>query len=277
MATAAAARNVDVPKVVSESEWLGARLELLIAEKEFDKQRDALAAKRRQLPWTKVEKNYVFEGERGRASLSDLFRDKTQLITYHFMLAPGWAEGCPGCSFLGDHFDGALAHLNARDVAFTAVSRAPLPNIAAFRKRMAWRFPWVSSHQNSFNFDYRVSFRPEDKIDGKVNYNYGVREFPSEEAPGLSVFYKNPSGQVFHTYSTYARGLDIFLGTYNFLDVTPKGRDEAGYAMPMTWVRHHDRYDDGYVVDPAGQFHEPVAKEKSGANLCCSKEAQADR
>jgi len=274
MATAVQARNVDGPKIVSENQWLAARLELLVAEKEFDKQRDALAALRRKLPWTKVEKKYLFDSQQGTVELADLFRDRSQLITYHFMLAPGWSEGCPGCSFLGDHFDGALAHLNARDVAFTAVSRAPLANIEAFKRRMGWRFPWFSSNQNSFNFDYRVSFRPEDKIDGKVNYNYGVREFPSEEAPGLSVFYKNSAGEIFHTYSTYARGLDIFLGTYNFLDVTPKGRDEAGYTMPMTWVRHHDRYANNYVVDPGASFEEPVAKQESGPSPCCSKESK---
>jgi predicted dithiol-disulfide oxidoreductase (DUF899 family) len=232
-------------KVVSQQEWLVARKELLAAEKEFTRQRDALSAKRREMPWVKVEKNYTFEGPNGKVSLSDLFRDKSQLIVYHFMFGPGWEQGCPGCSFVSDHVDGALVHLNARDVAYTAVSRATLPEITAFKKRMGWHFPWVSSNQNDFNFDYHVSFRKDQRSNGKVQYNYAEREFPSEEAPGLSVFYKNAAGEIFHTYSSYARGLDIHLGAYNFLDLTPKGRDEAGLSQPMAWVRHHDRYDNG--------------------------------
>ena len=238
--------KTDHPKVVSEKEWLAARQELLNTEKEFTRQRDALSAKRRELPWVKVEKNYLFDGPNGKESLSDLFREKTQLIAYHFMLAPGWEQGCPGCSFLGDHFDGALAHLNARDVAFTAVSRAPMLQIESFQKRMGWRFKWVSSNANDFNYDYHVSFTKEQIAEGKVEYNYGVRKFPNEEAPGLSVFYKNEAGEIFHTYSTYARGLDILLGAYNFIDLTPKGRDEATLPSPMAWVRHHDRYDNSH-------------------------------
>ena len=232
-------------KVVSQQEWLAARKELLAAEKEFTRQRDALSAKRREMPWAKVEKNYTFEGPNGKVSLSDLFRDKSQLIVYHFMFGPGWEQGCPGCSFVSDHVDGALVHLNARDVAYTAVSRATLPEITAFKKRMGWHFPWVSSNQNDFNFDYHVSFSKDHGSNGKVQYNYAEREFPSEEAPGLSVFCKNAAGEIFHTYSSYARGLDIHLGAYNFLDLTPKGRDEAGLSQPMAWVRHHDRYDNG--------------------------------
>jgi predicted dithiol-disulfide oxidoreductase (DUF899 family) len=230
-------------KIVSQELWLAARKELLLAEKEFSRQRDALSAKRRELPWVQVEKNYVFDGPSGKVSLSDLFRDKSQLIVYHFMLGPGWEQGCPSCSFLGDHFDGSLAHLNARDVAFSAVSRATMPEITAFKNRMGWHFPWVSSNQNDFNFDYHVSFSKEQRPKGKVQYNYSQREFPSEEAPGLSVFYKNAAGEIFHTYSTYARGLDILLGAYNFLDMTPKGRDEASLPHTMAWVRHHDRYE----------------------------------
>jgi predicted dithiol-disulfide oxidoreductase (DUF899 family) len=235
--------NAAHPKVVSEKEWLAARSELLTAEKEFTRQRDVLSAKRREMPWIKVEKNYVFDGPNGKVSLSDLFRDKSQLIVYHFMFGPGWEQGCPGCSFVSDHVDGALAHLNARDVAYAAVSRATMPEIQSFKKRMGWHFPWVSSNQNDFNFDYHVSFSKDQRSKGKVQYNYAEREFPSEEAPGLSVFVKNAAGEIFHTYSTYARGLDILLGAYNLLDLTPKGRDEAALARPMEWLRHHDRYE----------------------------------
>ena len=230
-------------KVVSQQEWLAARKELLAAEKEFTRQRDAISAKRRELPWVKVEKNYVFDGPNGKVSLSEMFRDKSQLIVYHFMLGPGWEQGCPSCSFLGDHFDGSLVHLNARDIAFSAVSRASMPEIAAFKKRMGWKFPWVSSNQNDFNYDYRVSFTKEQLAQGQVDYNYNKQKFPSEEAPGLSVFYKDAAGTILHTYSTYGRGLDILLGAYNFMDMAPKGRNEEGLAHGMAWVRHHDRYD----------------------------------
>lgn len=239
--TAVAAKH----KVVSQQEWVAARKELLKTEKEFTQQRDALSAKRREMPWVKVEKNYTFDGPDGKVSLSDLFRDKSQLIVYHFMLGPGWEQGCPSCSFLGDHFDGSLVHLNARDIAFSAVSRATMPEIAAFKKRMGWKFPWVSSNQNHFNYDYHVSFTKEELAQGQVNYNYTKQKFPSEEAPGLSVFYRNEAGEIFHTYSTYGRGLDILLGAYNFMDMAPKGRDEDGLAHGMAWVRHHDRYNNG--------------------------------
>ncbi len=255
-------------KVVSESEWLAARKELLATEKEFTRQRDALSAKRRELPWVKVEKNYVFDGPNGKESLSDLFRGKSQLIIYHFMFGPGWEQGCPSCSYLGDHFDGSLVHLNARDVAFSAISRAPFPQIEAFKKRMGWRFKWVSSNNTDFNYDYHVSFTKEEQAKGKVHYNYGMTEFPSEEGPGLSVFYKNAAGEIFHTYSTYARGLDILLGAYNFLDVTPKGRDEGSLAHTMAWVRHHDRYDNGYTVDPNAPYVQP--KLASTGDSCCA-------
>jgi len=260
-------------KVVSEDQWLAARKELLAAEKEFTRQRDALSAKRRELPWVKIEKNYVFDGPNGKQSLSDLFRGKSQLVVYHFMLGPDWKEGCPSCSYLGDHFDGSLVHLNARDVAFTAISRAPMPQIAAFKHSMGWRFPWVSSNANSFNFDYHVSFRPTDKVDGKVNYNYNLMEFPSEEAPGLSVFFKNAAGEIFHTYSTYGRGLDILLGAYNFLDMTPKGRDESALKHTMAWVRHHDRYENGYQVDATASYQQPelstLKQSAAAADSCC--------
>jgi predicted dithiol-disulfide oxidoreductase (DUF899 family) len=229
--------------VVSQPEWLAARQALLAKEKEFTHQRDELSRQRRSLPWVKVDVDYVFEGPQDRVSLADLFRGRSQLIVYHFMLGPGWAEGCPSCSFLADHFDGAVPHLAQRDVSFAVVSRAPVAEIAAFKKRMGWSFPWVSSNGTSFNRDFHVSFTPEEKAGGKVYYNYALTEFPSEEAPGLSVFIKDETGQIFHTYSAYARGLDILVGTYNFLDVAPKGRDEDALPWTMAWVRHHDRYD----------------------------------
>jgi len=233
--------------VVSREEWVTARKELLVKEKALTRLRDALAAERRELPYVKVEKNYTFDTAGGKVALADLFGGKSQLIVYHFMLGPGWAEGCPSCSFLGDHFDGSIVHLAHRDATLLAVSRAPLPEIEAFRKRMGWKFKWVSSYGTDFNRDYHVSFEKEDRVDGKVYYNYELTTFPSEEAPGLSVFYKDAAGAVFHTYSCYARGLDILLGAYNFMDMLPKGRDEAGLKHGMAWVRHHDKYDSDLV------------------------------
>ena len=249
--------EIENPQVVSQAEWLAARKELLAKEKEFTRQRDALSAERRKMPWVKVDKQYVFDAPGGKKTLTDLFGRKSQLIVYHFMFGPGWEEGCQSCSFLGDHFDGSLVHLAQRDVTLTGVSRAPLAQIEAFKKRMGWRFPWVSSYENEFNFDYDVSFRNEQRAAGKVYYNYAETEFPSDEGPGLSVFYKDKTGSVFHTYSTYARGLDILLGTYNFLDLTPKGRDEDGLKFSMAWVRHRDRYLDGELVDLAKTYTQP--------------------
>jgi len=236
------ANTVENPKIVSRAEWLAARKELLAKEKEFTRRRDALSAERRTMPWLKVEKDYIFLGSSGKKTLPDLFGAKSQLIVYHFMLGPGWAEGCKSCSFLADHFDGMLIHLAHRDVRFSAVSLAPWPEIEAFQKRMGWRFPWVSSHGSDFNRDFHVSFTQEELATGQVYYNYAETTFPSEEAPGTSVFYKDQAGEVFHTYSAYARGLDILVGAYNFLDITPKGRDEAGLNHTMAWVRHHDKY-----------------------------------
>jgi predicted dithiol-disulfide oxidoreductase (DUF899 family) len=234
-------------KVVSPAEWLAARKELLAKEKEFTRLRDELSARRREMPWEKVEKKYVFEGANGTETLADLFDGRSQLVVYHFMLGPGWKEGCPSCSYLADSFDGAVIHLAHRDTTFAVISHATLPEIQAFQKRMGWRFKWVSSNGTDFNYDYQVSAKKnEDK--GKVYYNYSFTEFPSEERPGLSVFFKK-DGEVYHTYSTYARGLDILLPTYNILDMTAKGRDEDGLPHTMAWVRHHDRYSDGKMVD----------------------------
>src|SRR5712672_3271008 len=236
-------------KVVAPAEWLAARRVLLKKEKEFTRLRDEVSKKRRELPWEKIEKAYVFEGPKGKETLADLFGGRSQLIVYHFMLGPGWAEGCPSCSFISDHIDGSVPHLAARDVRLVVVSRAPLVEIQAFKKRMGWRFHWVSSNANDFNFDYHVSMSKDELGKGEVYYNYGMQKFPSEERPGTSVFYKDASGNIFHTYSSYGRGLDILIGAYNWLDIAPKGRDEEGLAHTMAWVRHHDKYGDGYQVD----------------------------
>lgn len=258
-------------KVVSKEEWLKAQLEHLEKEKEFTRLRDELSRQRRELPWEKVEQNYVFDGPNGKQTLSDLFEGRSQLIVYHFMFGPDWKEGCPSCSFLCDHIDGALVHLNARDVALTAISRAPLSQIEVFKKRMGWRFRWVSSFSNEFNHDYHVSFTKEEMARGKVYYNYEMQEFGAEEAPGISVFYKDDAGAIYHTFSAYGRGGDILLGTYNYLDLTPKGRDEEGLTFSMAWVRHHDRYDNNYVVDPQANYSPPQG------SLCshCADEEQA--
>jgi predicted dithiol-disulfide oxidoreductase (DUF899 family) len=231
-------------RVVSQEDWLAARRQLLRKEKEFTRLRDQLSAERRELPWLRVEKEYVFDGPDGKETLADLFDGRSQLMVYHFMFGPGWEQGCPSCSFLSDHIDAANWHLPERDVTLLGVSRAPLSEIEAFKQRMGWRFKWVSSYGNDFNRDYHVSFTPDEMAQGEVYYNYGMTEFPSEEAPGISVFYKDPSGAIFHTYSAYARGLDMLVGAYNYLDLAPKGRDEAALPWTMAWVRHHDRYGD---------------------------------
>ncbi len=262
MATSAAPGK----KVVSHNEWIAARTAFLKKEKEFTRLRDELSKQRRELPWEKVEKNYVFEGPNGKVTLSDLFEGRSQLIVYHFMFGPNWTEGCPSCSYLGDHFDGMLPHINARDITFTAISRGPMPQIAAFKKRMGWKFNWVSSYGTDFNFDYHVSFTPEERAKGKMQYNYSETNFPSEEGPGASAFYKDEAGNIFHTYSTFARGLDIFLGAYNFMDIAPKGRNEEGLAHTMAWVRHHDKYEKNQTVDAKAPYVEPAK-----VHDCCEK------
>jgi predicted dithiol-disulfide oxidoreductase (DUF899 family) len=229
--------------IVPQDEWLAARKTLLAKEKEFTKARDALSAARRDLPWVKVDQDYAFDTPQGRKTLADLFGNKSQLVVYHFMLGPGWVQGCPSCSYLADHFDGMTTHLAQRDVTFMAVSRAPLAEIEAYKKRMGWRFPWASSFGTDFNRDLGVTFSKDEADAQATAYNYGTVPVNSEELPGLSAFYKNERGEIFHTYSTYARGLDILVGTYNVLDMAPKGRDEDSLPWSMAWVRRHDEYE----------------------------------
>jgi predicted dithiol-disulfide oxidoreductase (DUF899 family) len=227
--------------VVSREEWLTARMAHLEAEKALTRQRDKLLEERRALPWAKVGKDYVFEGPDGPVTLADLFGGRSQLFVQHFMFGPGWAEGCPSCSMMGDHVDGARQHFQQAELSFAAVSRAPYSAIEAFKKRMDWTFPWVSSAGNDFNFDYHVSFREEDLACGEAFYNYRTIDPGIDELPGISVFWKSAAGEVFHTYSAYARGLESLVGAFNFLDMVPKGRNEPNTIME--WVRHHDRYD----------------------------------
>lgn len=229
------------PKIVSQDEWLKARKALLEREKAFSRERDALSAARRDLPMVKVDKPYSFDGEGGSKTLADLFGDHRQLIVYHFMFDPAWTEGCRACSLIADHVEGMLPHLGARSTAFAAISRAPLPKLLAFKQRMGWRFPWLSSAGNDFNYDYGVSFRGGDKEAGKLAYNFGTGSFPTSEAPGLSTFLRD-GDSVLHAYSTYARGLDTIIGAYEYLDLTPLGRQEQGLPSGMAWVKHHDKY-----------------------------------
>jgi predicted dithiol-disulfide oxidoreductase (DUF899 family) len=230
-------------QVVSQTEWIAARRALLVKEKELMRLRDELNAERRALPWVKVEKPYVFDAPEGSVTLADLFDGRSQLLVKHFMFGPDWQEGCVGCSFGADHVDGTLVHLEHHDVSYVAVSRAPLAKIEAFRRRMGWRFKWVSSYGTDFNYDYNVSFAPENTADGKVFYNYEWLASQGGEMPGMSVFCQDAAGDVFHTYSRYARGGEEALGTYSLLDITPKGRDETINGNLTDWVRHHDRYE----------------------------------
>lgn len=230
-------------KVAAKGEWTAARQQLLAKEKEFTRLRDDLSRARRELPWERVDKTYVFEGPNGKEALADLFAGKSQLIVYHFMFGPDWEVGCKSCSFWADNFNGIARHLKQRDVSFLAVSRAPLAKLEAFKRRMGWDFKWVSSFGTDFNFDYDVSFTPEALAKGEVYHNYARHPNTMSELAGISVFFKDAEGQIFHTYSCYARGLDIVNGAYHFLDLTPKGRDEAGLPHTMSWVRLHDQYD----------------------------------
>jgi predicted dithiol-disulfide oxidoreductase (DUF899 family) len=254
---------MDMPKVVSHEKWLKARLELLAEEKQLTRNRDALTRRRMALPWERVRKHYVFDAPEGQRTLAELFEGRRQLIVQHFMLGPGWEEGCKSCSFMADHTDGMTVHLARRDVTLLAVSRAPLAEIERFRRRMGWQFQWVSSHGTDFNRDFGVSFTPEEVAKGAVHYNYGVWPFAHEELPGISVFCKDDAGEVFHTYSTYGRGVEVMMGTYNLLDLASKGRDEDHQRYTMEWVRHHDRY-------------EPQSPSAPAAGSCCAAHTSTD-
>ena len=252
--------------VVSREAWLEARKALLAEEKEMTRMRDRISAKRRALPWVRIEKTYLFDTPQGQKSLADLFDGRSQLIIKHFMLAPGQKEGCVGCSFESDHVDGALKHIEHHDVTFVAVARAPLAEIKAFKTRMGWLFPWVSSGGSDFNYDFDVSFTPEQVANGTATYNYQETAVPLEDLSGFSVFYKDDNGDVFHTYSAFGRGAEEVLGSYMFLDMTPKGRNENGPNFSLTdWVRHHDRYGAAGDVASNGRWNaEP-------ADCCHSK------
>jgi predicted dithiol-disulfide oxidoreductase (DUF899 family) len=260
-----ATSTVEHPKVVSRAEWLAARRALLAKEKELTRASDEISRQRRELPWLRVEKPYVFDGPDGqRVTLSDLFAGRSQLIINHFMFGPGWKEGCVGCSFAADHAEGALVHLENHDVSYVSVSRAPIDEIEAFKKRMGWHFRWVSSYGSDFNYDYNVSFPKEEAAKGKVFYNYNILDFVSEELAGLSVFYKDDAGNVFHTYPCYARGDEKRVTAYMLLDLTPKGRNETGPNHTLAdWVRHHDKYNAGGFVDSTGRYRE------STSSSCC--------
>ena len=230
--------------IVSESEWLAARRQHLLREKDLLRQLDDLRRQRRELPWTQVTKPYVFTGPCGQEALGDLFGDCSQLIVQHFMFAPDWDEGCVGCSFQADHVDSAFMHLRHHDIAFASVSLAPYPKLEAFRRRMGWQFHWVSSYDSDFNYDFGVSFREEELADGAALYNFEARELDGEEMPGVSAFCRDASGAIYRTYSAYGRGAEQLVGAYNYLDIAPRGRNENGPAFDLTdWVRHHDRYE----------------------------------
>jgi predicted dithiol-disulfide oxidoreductase (DUF899 family) len=230
------------PKVVTPKAWLAARLRLLKEEKKFTRLQDKINERRRALPWVKVDKDYIFTSSRGKASLRDLFGPHSQLIVQHFMFGPGWEQGCKSCSFMMDHFAPTVPHLAARDVAFAAISHAPIKEILPFKKRMGWNVNWVSAHDTDFNHNFHVSFTEEEIAAGKMEYNYTVMDFPQSEAPGISVFARDDAGTIYHTYSTYGRGVEVIMGTYRLLDMVPKGRDEAEDEYGMEWLRHHDNY-----------------------------------
>jgi predicted dithiol-disulfide oxidoreductase (DUF899 family) len=251
-------------RTVSREEWLKARTALLAEEKEMTRLRDRISAKRRELPWVRVEKTYTFDTPSGKRTLADLFEGRSQLIVKHFMLAPGQKDGCVGCSFEVDHIEGALQHIENHDVSFVSVARAPLDEIEAFKSRMGWQFRWVSSFGSYFNYDFDVSFTPEQIKTGKAFYNYRDGTVPLEDLSGISIFYKNDKGEIFHTYSAFGRGAEEVAGSYVLLDMTPKGRNEHGPNFNLTdWVRHHDRYGSDGHVNEMGRW---VAAEKAD---CC--------
>ena len=229
-------------KIVSKNEWIEYRKALLKDEKEFTMLRDRLSQQRRDLPWIVVNKEYIFDGPNGKQTLSELFDGRSQLVVYHFMFDPSWDSACPHCSFWADNFNGIIVHLNQRDVTMIVVSRAPYSKLADYQKRMGWDFKWFSCYDTDFNFDYNVSFTSEELVRKEAFYNFTIQDPHSSEREGVSVFYKDPVGRVFHTYSAYARGIDILNTAYNYLDLVPKGRDEEGHDFPQFWVRRHDEY-----------------------------------
>jgi predicted dithiol-disulfide oxidoreductase (DUF899 family) len=249
--------------IVGRDQWLAARKALLQREKELTRLSDQVARERRALPWVRMEKNYLFDTPDGPRPLGDLFDGRHQLVMQHFMLAPGWEQGCKSCSYMADHTDPTIAHLAQRDTAFVAVSRAPLPEIERFRQRMGWQFRWVSSHGTDFNRDFDVSFTADEIARGEADYNFGGTP-PGQEMPGVSAFYKDDAGEVFHTYSTWGRGVEVMMHTYRLLDLTPKGRDEDALDFTMAWVRHHDRYE----TAPANKAATGPAK---AAGSCCGR------
>ena len=236
--------------VVSRDAWMVERKKLLAREKELAHLHDEIARERRALPWLRVEKSYVFDTRDGKRTLAELFEGRRQLLVQHFMFAPGWEQGCPSCSFMADHTDGMNVHLQHRDITFVAISRATLPEIEVFRERMGWRFNWVSSCGTDFNHDFGVSFTAEEQANNAVYYNYRVQPFECEELPGISVFYKDETDCVFHTYSTYGRGVEVMMGAYRMMDLAPRGRAERDVPHKMEWIRHHDRYDPAPQVEP---------------------------
>lgn len=259
------------PKLIATTEeWTKLRRKLLAMEKAALRQLDDVAKHRRDLPWVRIEKDYMFQTDDGDRCLAELFGENSQLIVYHFMYGPAWKEGCLGCSFVCDHFDGANLHLMHHDVSLVVASRAKLSDFQSFKKRMGWKFPWVSSHGSDFNYDFGVSYQPEEIMAGPVNYNYSQTQQVMEEMQGLSVFAKNGAGDVFHTYSTYARGLDPLLGAHTLLDLTPKGRNEQGI---MNWVRHHDRY--GSVGAASFPTAEATSEECCDKSECCPEESSS--
>jgi predicted dithiol-disulfide oxidoreductase (DUF899 family) len=270
MSTAIAETSTANHPVVSRDTWLAGRKTLLAQEKELTRLRDQIARERRALPWVHVDKNYVFDTPEGQRSLANLFEGRRQLMVQHFMFGPGWEQGCPSCSYMADHTAGMQIHLEQRDVTFVAVSRATLPEIERFRRRMGWQFRWVSSTGNDFNYDFHVSFKPEERVNGRVHYNYGMVEFPAGEAPGISLFYQDGEGEIFHTYSTYGRGVEVMMGTYNMLDLTPMGRAEQDGFYKMDWVRHHDRYEAASPFTPA-PVAAPAAATTAAAPCCGAK------
>jgi predicted dithiol-disulfide oxidoreductase (DUF899 family) len=249
---AAVARALKNHPVVTPDRWIAERKKLLAREKELTRLYDQVAGQRRAMPWVRVEKDYVFDTPVGSRTLADLFEGRSQLVVQHFMLGPGWGEGCPSCSYMADHADGMTVHLAQRDISFVAVSRAPMAEIETFHRRMGWKFKWVSSHGNDFNFDFHVSFTPEEKKKDEVYYNFGVQAYEHDELPGISVFYKNRKDEVFHTYSAYRRGVEVMMGAYFMMDLTPRGRDEEGLGYGMEWVRHHDSYEPAPAVPIRG-------------------------